>query len=153
MGPSTIPSLALRDAASELAEPICFLLNEFIKTETFPAELKIADITPLFKKLDLDDPLNYRPISLTPSLARVFDESLLMQQIDECVHKNALLSKTQFGFRKKFSTTDALSYLTEKIRCHENKEKITAAAFLDLSKAFDSINHELMIQKLSILGF
>ena len=48
LGLSTIPSWALRDAASELAEPICFLLNEFIKTETFPAELKRADITPLF---------------------------------------------------------------------------------------------------------
>ena len=67
LGPSTIPSWALRDAASELAEPICFLLNEFIKTETFPAELKRADITPLFNKGDLDDPLNYRPISLTPA--------------------------------------------------------------------------------------
>ena len=152
LGPSTIPSWALRDAASELAEPICFLLNEFIKTETFPAELKRADITPLFKKGDLDDPLNYRPISLTPALAKVF-ESLIKQQIDEYVHKNALLSKTQFGFRKKFSTTDALVYLTEKIRCNKNEKKITAAAFLDLSKAFDSINLKLMIQKLSILGF
>ena len=67
--------------------------------------------------------------------------------------KKALLSKTQFGFRKKISTTDALVYFTEKIRCNENEKKITAAAFLDLSKAFYSINHELMIQKLSILGF
>ena len=152
MGPSTIPSWALRDAASELAEPNCFLLNDFIKTETFPAELKRADITPLFKEGDLDDPPNYRPISSTPALAKVF-ESLIKQQIDEYVHKNALLSKTQFGFRKKFSTTDALVYLTGKIRCNKNKKKITAAAFLDLSKAFDSINHKLMIQKLSILGF
>ena len=63
-------------AASELAEPICFLLNEFIKTETFPAELKRADITPLFKKGELDDPLNYRPISLTPALAQVFEAAL-----------------------------------------------------------------------------
>ena len=101
MGPSTIPSWALRDAAKELAEPICFLLNEFIKTETLPAELKRADITPLFKKGDIDDPLNYRPISLTPALAKVF-ESVIKQQIDEYVHKNALLSKTQFGFRKNF---------------------------------------------------
>ena len=82
LGPSTFPSWALRDAASELAEPICFLLNEFIKTDAFPAELKRADSTPLFKKGDLDDPLNYRPVSLAPALAKVF-ESLFKQQIDE----------------------------------------------------------------------
>ena len=85
LGPSTIPSWALRDAASELAEPICFLLNEFIKTETFPAELKSADIAPIFRKGNLDDPLNYRPVSLRPALAKVF-ESLIKQQIDEYVH-------------------------------------------------------------------
>ena len=89
---------------------------------------------------------------LTPALAKVF-ESLIKQQIDEYVLKNALLSKTQFGFRIKFCKADALVYLTEKIRCNNNEKKITAAANLDLSKALDSINHELMIQKLSILGF
>ena len=80
-------------------------------------------------------------------------ESLIKQQIDEYVHKNALLSKTQFGFRKKFSTTNALVYLTEKIGCNINEKNIIAAAFLDLSKAFESFNHELMIQKISILEF
>ena len=130
----------MRDAASELAEPICFLLNEFVKTEKLPAELKRADITLLSKKGGLDDALNYWPISLKPALAKVI-EPPTEQQTDEYVHKNALLSKTQFGFRKKFSTTDALVYLTEKIRCNKNEKKITAAAFLDLSKAFDSINN------------
>ena len=100
MSPCTIPSWELRDAAGELTEPICFLLNELIKTETLPTELKRADITPFFKKGYLDDPLNYLPISLSPALAKVF-ESVIKQQIDENVHKNALLSKTQFGFRKK----------------------------------------------------
>ena len=102
-------------------------MNEFIKTETFPAELKRADITPLFKKGDLDDPLNYRPISLTPALAKVFES--LIKQIDEYVHKNALLSKTRFGFRKKFSTTDALVYLTEKIRCNKTRKKLLQRRF------------------------
>ena len=99
----------MRDAASELAEPICFLLNELKKIEKFPAELKRADITPLSKKVGLDDALNYRPISLKPALAKVF-EPLIKQQTDEYVHKIALLSKTQFGFRKKISTTDAPVY-------------------------------------------
>ena len=152
LGPSNIPSWALQDAASELAEIICFLLNEFLKTGTLPAELKRTEITQLFIKGELDDPLNYRPLSLTLTIAKVF-ESPIKQQIGEFVLKNALLSKAQFSFRKRFSTTVALIYLTEKIRCSETEKKITEAAFLDLSKAFNSINRELMIQKLSILGF
>ena len=67
------------------------------------------------------------------------------------MHKDALISKTQFGLRKNFSITDALVDWTEcKI---QKKEKITAAAFLDLYKAFDTISHKLMIQKLAFLGF
>ena len=98
------------------------------KTETFPAELQRADITPLFKKGDLEDPLNYRSISLTPALAKVF-ESLIKQQIDEYVHKNALLSKTQFEIRKKNSTTDALVYLTEKYDATKPKKKLLQRRF------------------------
>ena len=113
-------------------------MNEIIKTETFPAEIKRTDITPLFKKGELDDPLNYRPISLTPALAKTF-ESLIKQQIDESVYKNALLSKTQFGFRKKFSITDAVVYLTGKNTMQQKQEKNTVAEFLDLPKAFDSL--------------
>ena len=59
LGPSTILSWALRDASNELAEPICFLLKEFIKTQTIPAELKRTDISTVFKKGDVVDPLSY----------------------------------------------------------------------------------------------
>ena len=151
LGPSTFPSWALRDAASELAEPICFLLNEYIKTEAFPAELKRADSTPFFKNGDLDDPLNYRPISLTPALAKVF-ESLSKQQIDEYVHKNVLLSKI-VGFQKKVFYNRCARLFNRKNTMQQKLEKVTVIAFLDLSKAFDFINLELMIQKLAILGF
>ena len=152
LGHSTIPSWALRDAASELAKPISFLLNESIKTETFPAELKKTDITPFFEKEYLEDPLNYQPISLTPALAKVF-KSVIKQQIDKYFHKNALLSKTQFGFKKIISTTCARLFNWKNAMHQKEIKKNTAAAFLDLSKAFDSIYHELMIQKLFVLGF
>ena len=120
-GSATNPSWAWPDTASELVEPICFLLNEFIRTETFPAELKRTDIPPLFKK-GLDDPLKYRPISLTPALAKVF-ESLIKQQIDEYIHKNSLLSKTQF------CAADALVYLSEKNPMQQKRKNYCGSYF------------------------
>ena len=96
-------------------------MNEIIKTEKFTAELKRTDITPVFKKGHIDLPLNYRPISIKSALAKVF-EWLIKQQFDEYVPKKALRSETQFGFRKKFSTTDALVYLTEKNATKKEKK-------------------------------
>ena len=65
LGPSKIPAWALRDAKSALAEPLCFLINEYIKVGEFPEPLKHANVIPLFKKGDPQDPTNYRPISIT----------------------------------------------------------------------------------------
>ena len=123
-----------------------------MKAEQNPSQLKFAHISPLFKKGDNDNPLNYRPISLTPALSKVF-EKLLKEQIEEYLHKANIYNKTQFGFQKNYSTIDALVYLTETIRCKLDKKDHIAAIFLDLSKAFDSIDHENLLAKLETAGF
>ena len=152
LGPSTIPAWALKDGAHILAEPLCFLFNGFLKQNKFPSLLKLANITPIHKKGDTENPLNYRPISITPALSKVL-EILIKDQIEEHLSKYNLLSKTQFGFRKKFSTIDALVYLTETVRQKLDEKKVVPAAFLDLSKAFDSIDHSVLLEKLKHLGF
>ena len=98
-------------------------------------------------------PENYRPISITSSLAKVF-ERLLREQTLEYLEKFGLLSNTQFGFRNKVSTIDALVYCTETIRYHiNNNNNFITGALLDMSKDFDSINHKILLHKLHDLGF
>ena len=127
-------------------------MNQSIKELSFPKSLKKAIVIPLFKKGDTEDPDNYRQISLTPCISKIF-ETLLREQIVDYLWSLKLITNTQYGFRKRFSTTDAITYCTEFIRSETDKSKYVSAALPDLSKAFDSINHKILDEKLDILGF
>ena len=149
LGSSLIPAWALKDSREHIVEPLCFLFNPFLTEQRFPDDLKRAHVLPLFKKDDPEDPINYRPISLTGALAKIFEILLRDQKLAQ-LEMNKLLVTTQFGYRKKVSTTDAHLYCTEKIRyCLEKKHR----QFLDLSKAFDSISHHNLLHKTKLLEF
>ena len=152
LGPSNIPAWALKDCMNIVAEPLQFLINAFIFEGSFPQQLKQAHITPIFKSGDAENPKNYRPISITSALAKIFEKSL-NEQITEYLNKNILICPNQVGFRKKVSTSDALILATESIRREINENNFVAAACLDLSKAFDSISHETLHQKLEKQNF
>ena len=113
-GPSKILYWVLRDGAVHLSEPLNFPFNEYLDILQFLSSLKKANITPLFKKGDTEDPLNYKTISPIPSLGNFF-ETLLKGQIIDFIRKTRLLSKTQFGFQQNLSTIDALVYLTKTV--------------------------------------
>ena len=152
LGPSNIPAWALKDSISVIAEPLCFLINAFLNEGKFPSDLKQAHVRPIFKKGDTEDPNNYRPISITAASSKVFGK-VIREQITNYIDNNKLFSPVQFGFRKNISTMDALVFTTEKIRKEIDNNHFLAAAFLDLSKAFDSISHEILLKKLEILHF
>ena len=128
------------------------LFNQFLAEGNFREDLKKAVNTLNFKKGDNSLPENYRPISFTSSLAKVF-ERLLREQTLEYLEKFGLLSKTQFGFCNKVSTIDALVYCFETIGHHINKNNFIIAALLDLSKVFDSISYKILLHKLHKLRF
>ena len=88
LGPCNLPAWAIKLAATELAKLLCFLFNEYLKAEQFPSQLKFAHITPLFKKSDIGNPLNYRPVidHLMPALSKNF-EKLLGEQIEKYFYK------------------------------------------------------------------
>ena len=152
VGPSKIPAWAIKDAKAALAEPLCYLINQFITEGKFPEDLKKACVTPLFKKGNPEDPLNYRPISVTSALSKNFEKAF-SSQITSFLEREQLLSASQFGYRKQISTIDAILKSTEQIRLELNKKKNVTGSFLDLSKAFDSINHKILLRRLENIGF
>ena len=100
LGPSLIPAWALKDAREHIAEPLCYLFNQFLTEQRFSDIFNRAHVLPLFKEDDPEDPINYWPTSLTGALAKIF-KILLRDQILAYLEKNKLLATTQFGYRKK----------------------------------------------------
>ena len=143
-GPSLIPAWALKDAREYLAEPLCFLFNQFLTEQLFPDDLKRAHELPLFMKDDPQDPINYRPILLTGALTKIFG-ILFRDQILAYLEKNKLLATTQFGYRKKCQLQMLLYIALKKSDMISLKQNIVTGAFLDLSKAFDSISHPTLL--------
>lgn len=129
-----------------------FLTNLVIKNSEFPDCLKVARVTPLFKKGDPTDPNNYRPISILPSLSKIV-EKILSSQVRTYLDSNHMITKFQFGFTRGKSTTDAINILLEKFYHNFDEGKVTQGVFLDFSKAFDTINHGLLIEKLKFYSF
>ena len=107
--------------------------------------MKLAYVTPIFKKGDKLDSTNYRPISVTPSFAKIFER--LLTQLMEFIDKNKIINKEQFGFQKKKSATDAVLELVETVLANLDQSKETVAIFIGLAKAFNSISHNIFLKK------
>ena len=123
--------------------------NEIVKNHCFPDNLKLADITPIFKKDDATLAKNYRPVSVLPCTSKIF-ERIIQKQLMSYVDQH--LSPYLCGYRKGFSAQHALVSLIEKWKASLDKKSFGGAVLMDLSKAFDTINHELLIAKLHAYG-
>lgn len=142
---------ALKYCMDELVEPIRHIINTSILHGTFPNGCKVAKIRPLFKKGDENGVCNYRPISLLPVFSK-FIEKAICNQFVSYLEENNLLSGRQFGFQKKKSTKLALiDFANNCIDAVEAGETVMAC-FADLSKAFDCVDPEKLLTKLSLLG-
>ena len=150
VGYDQIPPKFLRDAAEILTKPLTALINKCISENTFPSSAKIAYILPFFKKLNRSDKKNYRPISVLSSLSKVF-EIVLKNQIKE--FSSTFLSPNVSAYREGYSTQHVLIRLIEECRNALDQNLIAGGILMDLSKAFDSIPHDLIIAKLNAYGF
>ena len=124
--------------------------DKAILDSNFPGKLKLADITPIFKSVDATCKKNYRPISVLPVVSKLF-ERIMQKQIFPYLHE--FLSPYLCGYRKGYSTQYALVGFIEKWKQMLDNRGYSGAVFMDLSKAFDTINHELLVAKLYAYGF
>ena len=124
--------------------------NASVDQAMFPTKLKLADIAPVHKSGNRADKSNYRPVSLLPTMSKIY-ERLLFHQIDKYI--NPKLSKYLCGFRKDFSAQHSLILLLEKCKLSLDKKGFCGALLTDLSKAFDCLDFDLFIAKLNAYGF
>ena len=124
--------------------------DEILKNCQFPENLKLADITPAFKKEDKNLAKNYRPVSVLPTLSKVFEKITQKQVINQV---NTFLSPYLCGYRKGFSAQYALLSLLEKWKKTIDNKGFARGVLMNLSKEFDTLNHEHFIAKLHAYGF
>ena len=129
-----------------ILSPITLILNLSLYTGILPDRLKIAKIIPLFKKEDPHQPDNYRPISLLP-VSKIFEKTVFLQ-LYEYLNNNTLLYKSQYRFRSLHSTELAFLEIIDIIGKNLHNGKLPIGVFLDLSKAFDTLDHTILLDKL-----
>lgn len=131
--------------------PLVHIINLIFSTGIVPSLFKISVVTPIFKKGSKTDIINYRPISVITTFAKIFEKCLKDRLYDYLTLHN-ILNENQFGFIKTISTNDAIFHLTDNIKkCLDNNEK-TIAVFLDLAKAFDTVPHIQLVNTLEYYG-
>ena len=150
-GHDGLSTILLKYIAKEIVCVLTRIINQSLCTGIFPNSLKIAKIMPVFKKDDPHIADNYRPISLLPSISKVFEKVAYIQVYDYFMEKK-LLYNSQYGFRKMHSTELAALEITDKIILHLDQGKLPLAIYLDLSKAFDTIDHSILLYKLQYYG-
>ena len=144
---NSVPSKIIKMNSEYFADFLCNNINNCIYSCTFPDKLKLADIIPTHKSGDRMTKNNYRPVSILPSISKIYEKHLYNQ-----LNTNGKLSKLQCGFRKGFSAQHCLIVMIEKWKKSIDQRKNAGALLTDYSKAFDCISHNLLIAKLEAYG-
>ncbi len=149
-GPNSIPISVLKLLKKIIAEPLEFLFNASFETGIVPIKLKSANVIPVYKKDSQFSLSNYRPISLLSIFSKLL-EKLLCKGLN-FFEKEKILFDNQFGFRTNHSTDHAILSIIDKIQRAIDEQDYSCGIFLDLSKAFDTVNHAILLKKLEYYG-
>ena len=150
-GPDDISPRIIKTTITSILKPLTYIINESLQRGEVPNSMKIAKVIPVYKKNDPNQFTNYRPISLLSSFSKILERTVHNRVFNFLQNKN-LLNKSQYGFRTNHSTEQAIIEIQNNIIENFKNNTITAGIFLDLSKAFDCINHTILINKLENHG-
>lgn len=150
-GHDGLSSKFIKQIIHYIARPLSFVFNQSLCSGKVPAPLKLAKVIPVYKKNNKHLIENYRPISLLPIFSKII-ERIVYKRLYNYLSENDLLIKEQFGFRPSFSTEAALLHTLEQIISSIERKEIPLAIYIDLSKAFDSLDHNILLRKLEHYG-
>jgi hypothetical protein len=141
----------IKIAAPAISDSLTFIFNQAITLSSFPNEWKMARVIPLYKNGHRNIPGNYRPISVLPAISKIM-ERIMYDQLYNYLTKFELLSDSQFGFRKSHSTATALLDCTNDWYMNLDRKMFNLVVLIDLKKAFDTVDHQILMRKLELYG-
>jgi len=130
-----------------ISSPLIFIINKMLSTGIFPTHLKFSQISPIFKKGNKTEISAYKPVSLLTSFSKIFEKDIY-NRLFQHAQMNNIINMDQYGFINNSSTELAMFKLTNQILTNINKKDAVCGIFCDVSKAFDTLNHEILISKL-----
>ena len=151
-GTDKISYKIIKLAAPVISDSLTLIFNQAITLSSFPDEWKIARVVPLYKNGQRGIPGNYRPISVLPAISKIMERILHDQLYINYLTKFDLFSDTQFGFRKFHSTAGALLDCTNEWYINLDRKMFNLAVLIDLKKAFDTVDHQILLSKLELYG-
>ena len=150
-GLDAIPARFLRDGAIAIKDHLAHIISLSISSASVPNDFKSARVKPLFKKNERSEVGNYRPVSILSVSSKILERAVYVQ-LESYLREKNILYGYQSGFRGSFSTDTCLTHLTDYVRKHTSVGNITGMVLIDLQKAFDTVDHVILLKKLEAMG-